>query len=58
MIATEEKNKAESTLWEVEKSLDTYKDELSEVIFFYRHSLFLQSRFALIQIYGQERSPS
>jgi molecular chaperone DnaK len=28
--ATEEKNKAEGTLWEVEKSLDTYKDELSE----------------------------
>jgi molecular chaperone DnaK len=27
--ATEERNKAESTMWEVEKSLDTYKDELN-----------------------------
>jgi molecular chaperone DnaK len=27
---TEERNKAESTVWEVEKSLDTYKDEISE----------------------------
>jgi molecular chaperone DnaK len=27
---TEERNKAESTVWEVEKSLDTYKDELTE----------------------------
>jgi len=26
---TEERNRAESTLWEVEKSLDTYKEELS-----------------------------
>jgi len=28
--ATEEKNRAESTVWEAEKSLDTYKDELSQ----------------------------
>eukprot|EP01123_Difflugia_compressa_P012643 TRINITY_DN54_c0_g1_i2.p1 TRINITY_DN54_c0_g1~~TRINITY_DN54_c0_g1_i2.p1 ORF type:complete len:662 (-),score=184.27 TRINITY_DN54_c0_g1_i2:301-2286(-) len=28
--ATEEKNKAESLVWEAEKSLDTYKEELSE----------------------------
>jgi len=27
--STEEKNRAESTVWEVEKSLDTYKDELN-----------------------------
>jgi len=26
---SEERNKAESTVWEVEKSLDTYKDEIS-----------------------------
>jgi molecular chaperone DnaK len=28
--ATEERNKAESTVWEVEKSLETYKDEISQ----------------------------
>jgi len=28
--ATEEKNTAESTLWQAEKSLETYKEELSE----------------------------
>jgi len=27
---TEERNKAESTVWEIEKSLDTYKEEISE----------------------------
>jgi molecular chaperone DnaK len=27
---TEDRNKAESTVWEVEKSLDTYKEEISE----------------------------
>lgn len=28
--ATEAKNQAESTVWEIEKNLDTYKDQLSE----------------------------